>query len=728
MNTVFQVKRSMLSLSIALLLTQNVVAGESIDIQGEKNSQGASQLATIVSSAVSENELASGQVSKKSQIGILGEKEALDTPFSITSYTSKYIEDHQAKTVAEALQSDPSVRTVMSSNGLGEYFNIRGLYTQSHELAWNGAFGLVPHNRVPTEFLDRVEVFRGTSGLLYGMSLGGAVGGVINVVPKRATDDPITRLTTTYSSDSNLGAHVDIGRRFGENNEFGLRVNALKSHGDTALDGQTEDRRLGSIALDYRGEDLRASLDIYDIKEELSGAMPLMLSFASSNIPKAPDASINTMPGSYGVTETTAAIGHVEYDFVDDWTAYLTAGTKHQKAHGYMANNALGMNAQANGNYTAVSRSTANVTDVDSAEVGIRGHFATGNINHQLVLSANVIDQDVHMGLSTKNAAGTAAMWSSNIYSPSTPAALAVTPTYVPKTSDVTLSSVALADTLSFKDDKYQLILGLRHQQVKSQSFSINDGKPVEGSAYNKNEITPAVGFVIKPWNNSVALYGNYVEGLSPGESVTDTTASNYGATLAPYKSKQYELGTKWDSGTFRNTLSIYQITKPLIMGDSLTNYYSMSGEQQNRGVEWTTAGELRDNLRVLGGVVYMDAEQAKTTQGKYDGNDVYGIPHWQSNLGFEWDVNQLQGLTLTANTIYTGSMYVNAANTQKLPSWARLDLGGRYVTSLVNRKVTFRGGVDNVFDKQYWAGVWNGAFVSVGQPRTYKLSMQFDF
>lgn len=69
MNTVFQVKRSMLSLSIALLLTQNVVAGESIDIQGEKNSQGASQLATIVSSAVSESELASGQVSKKVRLG-----------------------------------------------------------------------------------------------------------------------------------------------------------------------------------------------------------------------------------------------------------------------------------------------------------------------------------------------------------------------------------------------------------------------------------------------------------------------------------------------------------------------------------------------------------------------------------------------------------------------------------------------------------------------------------
>lgn len=721
MNTGLGFKLSILGASLAFaMLSQSIQAAEQ-DNTDEASNQNVLPVIRVAANKNTDATLSSGQVSRKSQVGILGDKDALDTPFSITSYTAKYIEDNQAKTVAEALQSDPTVRTVMSSNGLGEYFNIRGLYTQSHELAWDGAFGLTPHNRVPTEFLERVEVFRGTSALLFGMSLGGAVGGVINLVPKRATDEPITRLTTTYSSDANFGEHVDIGRRFGENKQFGIRVNALKSHGDTSLDGQTEDRRLGSIALDYKGTNLRASLDVYDIKEKLSGAMPLMVSFASSSIPKAPDASTNTMPGSYGVTETTAAIGHVEYDFTDDWTAYLTGGTKHQKSHGYMANNALGLNAQANGNYTAFSRNTANITDVNSAETGIRGHFKTGDIDHSLVLSANVIDQDMRMGLSS---GGT---WASNIYSPSASGTLASEPTYIPKTSAITLSSIALADTLSFVDDKYQLILGVRQQQVRSQSYSIYTGL-ASSPFYKKSALTPAVGFVVKPWNNSISLYGNYIEGLSQGDSVTDTTAANYGANMAPYKSKQFELGTKWENGTFRNTLSVYQITKPSMIKDSTTNTYNSDGEQRNRGIEWTTAGELLKNLRVLGGVVYMDAEQMKTASGAYDGNDVYGIPHWQSNLGFEWDVNQIQGLTLTANTIYTGSEYVDTANTQKIPSWVRVDVGGRYLTTIASHKVTFRGGVDNLFDKNYWAGVWNGAYVSVGLPRTYKLSMQIDF
>ncbi|MFU8926357.1 TonB-dependent receptor [Acinetobacter puyangensis] len=713
----FYFKVSILTISMICAVSQLARA----EITEQDNNIATTQLPVIVVNAEQEA-ISAGQINRKSQMGLFGDKDVMEIPFSITSYSDKYIEDQQATSVAKALVSEPSVRNVFSGNGLGEYFNIRGLYTQSHELSWNGLFGLVPHNRVPTEFLERLEVFRGTSALLNGMSLGGAVGGVINVVPKRADEVPLTRLTTTFSSDANLGAHVDLGRRFGEKHQYGIRVNALRSHGDTSLDDQTEDRRLGSIALDYRGSNLRASLDLYDIREEYTGGMPLMVSFASANIPKAPDSTINTMSGADGYSSTKAAIANLEYDFAENWLAYMTMGTKHQEGYGYFANNALGRMAQANGDYIAVSRVTANKTDTHAAETGIRGQFDTGAIQHTLVLSSNIIDQKVRMGLNPDTPS-----WVSNIYAPTQPTALAARPTYIPKTSDMTLSSVALADTLSFLQEKYQLILGIRYQQVKSESFNIFSGQS-SGPAYNENALTPALGVVVKPWDSSVSIYANYIEGLSQGDSVSDTTAENYGQNFAPYQSIQYEIGTKWDMGHFRNTLSVYQITKPTMIKNEATNRYSDDGEQRNRGVEWTTAGEIFENIRVLGGVVYMDAEHTKTTAGQLNGRDVMGIPHWQSNLGIEWDVAQLQGLTLSANTIYTGHMYADNANTQKLPDWTEVNLGGRYFTTIANHAVTFRGGIDNLFDQQHWAGVWNGFVAVSGTPRSYKFSMQIDF
>lgn len=714
MSAVLHFKKSMLSVSIAFLFSQNVFAGQEMEA--------AQQLPKIVvEAAAAESELSGGQINKKSQAGILGEKDAMDIPFSTTSYTDKYIADQQATSIAEALKSDASVRSVFSGNGLGEYFNIRGFYTQSHEIAWNGLFGLVPHNRVPAEFFERVEVFRGTSALLNGMSLGGAVGGVINVVPKRAGDVDLTRVTATYAEDSNFGLHLDASRRFGEQKQFGVRVNVLKSGGDTVLDSQEEDRSLGSIALDYRGDKLRASLDLYDINEKVDGGMPLMVGFASGDIPKAPDSKINTQPGSYAHTKARGAIANVAYDFLPEWTAYLTAGSKDQKSHGVIANNALGMAAKPNGDYTAVSRMNANNTDVKAGEAGIRGKFSTGNIQHLLVLSGNMIDQNTHMGLSV----GT--LWQSNIYDPK-PGTNAPRPASVPKISETKLSSIALADTLSFSDEKYQLIVGLRHQSVESKSFTINPATNTYNPAYKETAWTPAVGVVVKPWGDHLSLYANYMEGLSQGDTVTDTTAANVNKVFEPYKSQQFELGAKWDIGRFRNTLSFYQISKPSMIKDALTNTYNDDGEQRNRGVEWTTAGELMENLRLLGGISYLDAAYTKTAAGVNKGNDVMGIPHWQSNLGVEWDVPLQQGLTLSASAIHTGSMYADNANTQEIPSWTEVDVGGRFTTTVNNRKVVLRGGVDNLFDKNHWAGVWNGYTAVSGTPRSYKFSVQVDF
>ena len=260
-------------------------------------------------------------------------------------------------------------------------------------------------------------------------------------------------------------------------------------------------------------------------------------------------------------------------------------------------------------------------------------------------------------------------------------------------------------------------------------------GSQPSGLAYDETALTPAVGVVIKPWDNTISVYANYIEGLSQGDQA-GLDATNRNEIFAPYKSRQYELGTKWESGQFRNTLSIYQIIRPTLLktpaGTSAAGtpqyHYSADGEQRNRGMEWTTAGEVMDNLRLLGGVVYMDAKQIETGSAVLDGKDVMGIPHWQSNLGLELDIAPVQGLTLTANTIHTGSMYADNANTQKLPGWTTLDLGGRYLTSIAKRKVTFRGDINNVFDKQHWAGVWNGFVAVGGMPRTYKLSMQIDF
>jgi iron complex outermembrane receptor protein len=77
---------------------------------------------------------------------------------------------------------------------------------------------------------------------------------------------------------------------------------------------------------------------------------------------------------------------------------------------------------------------------------------------------------------------------------------------------------------------------------------------------------------------------------------------------------------------------------------------------------------------------------------------------------------------------IYTSSQYYNAANTQGIPAWTRLDVGARYRTRIAGLPTTVRASVENVADKNYWAAASSSFGLARGAPRTFLLSATFDF
>ncbi|TPQ27430.1 TonB-dependent receptor domain-containing protein, partial [Cupriavidus pinatubonensis] len=109
-------------------------------------------------------------------------------------------------------------------------------------------------------------------------------------------------------------------------------------------------------------------------------------------------------------------------------------------------------------------------------------------------------------------------------------------------------------------------------------------------------------------------------------------------------------------------------------------------------------------------------------------GKDPIGVPRVQANLGAEWDLPWVAGLTVSGAMIYTGRQYVNQLNTASLPSWARFDLGARYRTRITGKTTTFRANVLNVFDRNYWSGVTSWGGFSQAAPRTVMLSATVEF
>lgn len=680
-----------------------------------------------------------GQVAEGGRAGILGTRDHLETPFSITSYTNEFIQDRQAQSVGDVLQADPGVRVARGFGNFQESYFIRGFLLYSDDVAYNGLYSLLPRQYIATELFERVEVLRGASAFLTGASPGGnGIGGVINLLPKRAPNYDLNRFTVGASHNDQRNVAADVARRFGENDEFGVRVNAAHNNGGTSVDDEEAELNLFSIGLDYQGERLRLSADMGYQNHQLDETRTNVAISGVSEVPKAPDASHNwAQPWTYSNEEDEFGTFRAEYDLNDNVTAWAAYGLRRTDEDNSLAN--FNLQDARSGDGVMGRFDNTREDRVDTGEIGLRGNFDTGAVGHEWVVSYS------YFQLETKNAfigEFGALRQESNLYDPvyySRPefGSGAATGTFFgndldsPRLSTRTkLNSFAIGDTLSFMDERFLLTLGARHQAIKVDNFSSDSEFSTAGerTSYEDSEITPAVGAVFKV-TDEVSLYANYIESLAQGETAPGADVINVGESLSPYVSEQTEVGLKYETDQLGLGLAYFTTSKPRAVIEN--NVFKESGEDEHQGMELTIYGKASDNVKILGGVTWLDAEQKETGDAAIDGNDVIGVAEWQANLGAEWEVPAVDGLALDTRLTYTGSRYADNANTLKVDDWTTVDIGARYLVAVGNQDLTLRARVHNLFDRDYWASVGGfpgNGYLALGAPRTVSLTATIDF
>ncbi|MFJ3463265.1 TonB-dependent receptor [Achromobacter spanius] len=662
---------------------------------------------------------AGGQVTYGGRVGFLGDKDFMDTPFSVINYTEKYIEDLQAKDITDVIaRTDPSVFSNGVSGAWSENYSIRGFASATTDMTFNGLAGMAPYYRTSPEMFERIEVLKGPSALLNGMPPGGSVGGTVNLVSKRAGADPLTRLTATYMSDSQFGGHLDMGRRFGENQQFGIRFNGMYRNGDGPVDDQKKRAQLASLGLDWRGERVRISADLYDTDERIDGVTRGINLAPGIGVPKPPKPETLLNPDwAYVKNQDRGAMIRGEFDVTDNLMAYAAIGTSRSE---YTYSGAMSAQVFNDAGDFRTSMGQLNMeVEKTSGDAGIRGKLQTGAVKHQWVLNATYYSDDQH-DYGRRSVPG--ADWVTNIYNPVWgPAPAGVFPPIMH--SKTRMTSYGLADTLSFAEDRVQLTLGARRQEVRTDSFSVTTG--ARTSRYDASATSPAAALLVKATDN-ISVYANYIEGLSKGQAAP-ATAANAGELFAPYKTKQKEIGLKVDLGDFTHTLALFEINRPSSYTDPVTNVFSFGGEQRNQGVEWGFFGEPMRGVRLIGGVAYIDPKVTKAAVAANEGKQATGIPRLQGKLGVEWDVPVVQGLTLTANATSVSKQYISADNSLSVGGRTTYDVGARYATRVADRPVVLRAAINNLTNKAYW-GMPQLSSLALGAPRTFMLSASMEF
>ncbi|PHV27418.1 TonB-dependent siderophore receptor [Janthinobacterium sp. BJB426] len=662
---------------------------------------------------------AGGQVASGGRVGFLGDKDFMETPFNTISYTDKFIEDRQARDITDVISAtDPTVFSSGMTGIIGENYSIRGFSSNIGDVAFGGLYGISPYYRTSPEMFERIEVLKGPSALLNGMPPGGSVGGSINLVPKRAGDVPLARMTASYMSDSQFGGHIDLGQRFGEHKQFGIRVNGVYRDGDGAIDHQKKKTRLVSVGLDWRGNGARLSADLYHSEDRADGLNRGVNLAPGLPVPRPPKAETLLNPSwAFYDTKDKGAMLRGELDLNAQVMAYAAVGASRAD---YQSTGAYLIQVfNTAGDYRTNLADLGFDVEKQSAEIGLRGKLRTGDIGHQWAVNATYYHHtDKQYGRRNTLAKD----WITNIYNPVWGPATRFEAPQISKAA-LRLASVGLVDTLSFAQDTVQLTVGLRRQEVLSDNFNIKTG--ARTSRYDEGATTPAVALLVKA-SKTISLYGNYIEGLSQG-ATAPLTAANSGEVFAPYKSKQAELGVKVDLGEFANTLSLYEIKRPSSYVDPVSNLFSFGGEQRNRGVDWGFFGSPLRDVRLMGGVAYVDPVLSKTVGGSNQGKQATGVPKLQAKLGVEWDTPAIPGVTLTANATAASKQYINADNSMSVPGRTVFDLGARYAMQAAGRPLTVRASVTNVGNRAYWAlPQWTS--LGLGAPRTVMLSATTEF
>ena len=660
-----------------------------------------------------------GQLARGGDLGILGRTDLMNVPFSTTNYTSELIENQQALTISDVVMNDASVRTLQTRGGYGDDFQVRGYSVGSRDVSMNGLFGLSPATRMPVEMLERVEVLKGPGAFTNGSgpTSTGSIGGSINVVTKRASDIPLTRLTTTYMGKAQLGTHLDVGRRFGEDNQWGVRANGVWRNGEGNLDNGRQRVGLGSLGVDYAGARLRWSGDLlYSENKSIELRPQIGFRAGITQVPDVPDLRSTFYPGVKLKDKAKTAITRLEYDLNERTTVYGGIGYSEVDSQQHFptaVSRPVDLRPNSQGNFSVNNGYYDEYNKTTSADAGLRTRFNTGTVGHTLVLAANSLRRENSYFYQL-----TATPVTSNIYNPSPLPAITFARGNPSKAYELSMHSIAVVDTMSFLSDRLRVSLGLRRQTMDQDNFLTG----VYNNTVKGSSNTPLVGLVFKPLADT-SVYYNYTAGLQAGV-VAGPTLSNRGESFPPQKSKQHEIGVKRDWGTLITQVAYYQLERPSSITEN--NVLSYGGLQRNRGLELSAYGEVMRGLRAMASASFNEAKLVRTASGTNQGNDANGVPDRTFNAGLDWDTPWVSGLSLNGRVINTSSMYYDAANLLRMPSWTRVDLGARYATRVDGKPVVLRATVENVADKAYW--VTTSSYATMSAPRTLMLSAQIDF
>jgi iron complex outermembrane receptor protein len=640
----------------------------------------------------------------------------LDVPQSVQTVTSDFLQDQDVDRLDEML------RNVSGVNAFSSYidFTMRGFRTSAVLIDGTKALGSFFFANPKLADVERIEVVKGPSSVLYGQL---EPGGLINVITKEPRSAPSRTVSLEAGSRSQYEFTADLT-------------------GPLAADGLLQYRLIGDVESsgsfrrfqDTRRAEVAPKLSFVPgpsttITVEGSYYNEVRDGQRDRGIAAPPDAQGNpdrdALPIEWTSNEpgdratSSGASGQVEVDhaFSDTWSLDgVTRLSQTTYTNAYHEPRGFGVQNGA----TFVGRQYRDqVFDVVefATNLNLVGDVTTGPLRHRLLVGGDIYTSDTRTDYTYRDAPPL------NVFNPdyggrdpsTYPVSLELEGTRL------SASYGSYVQALTTITPAIKVLGGVRYDAFAQElDRTIND--QAQQVTASEGAFTFRGGTVVQPVEQ-LSLYGSYSEGFNPPSVFSQ--GADRGGPFGPTESWQLEAGAKaqFFDGRLTASLAGYQIAKTnVLVGDpDDPNRLIALGEVGSQGVEVDAIGSITPNWSLTANYAYNNAEVTEDSNPDNVGQEQPNAPNHTAALWTRYDIPDL-GLGIGGGAIFVGERETFGAVT--LPSYTVFDAAIYYQW----RRYSVQLNAKNLFDRRHFLGGYGATALWPGQPRTLNLRVSVDF
>ncbi|KJH74767.1 TonB-dependent siderophore receptor [Pseudomonas sp. ES3-33] len=577
--------------------------------------------------------------------------------------------------------------------------------------------------------VDRVEVLKGPSSLLYGIQ---DPGGVVNMVSKKPELEQYNALNlrgSTYGNGKNgSGGGLDSTGALGDSG-FAYRMVLDHDDEDYWRNYGVQRETLVAPSLAWFGDNTTL-LFAYEHREFLTPFDRGTVIDPRDNHPldisrgRRLDEPFNDMEGRSDLYHFEA-----DHQLNDNWSAHL-GYSWNRETYDASQVRVTAINT-TNGTLTRSMDGTHNAISTDRfATASVEGRVDVAGMQHDLVFGIDDEYRKIYRADLIRQKSLSTFSYINPVYGREVEGTT-VSPADSAQTDLLRSDSMFLQDSIHL-NEQWILVGGARFQAYDQYA---GKGVPFQANTdSNGQKWVPRAGLVYR-YTDALSFYGSYTESFKPNSTIAPLSGSStvLDGSIAPEEAKSWEVGAKLDlPGRVTGNIALFDIKKRNVLvanSEGPVTLYSAAGEVRSRGLEMDLSGQLSDRWSMIGSYAYTDAEV--TEDPTYKGKKLQNVAKNSGSLSAVYDFGNIVGgdqLRVGAGARYVGERAGNAVNDFDLPSYTVADAFATYDTKVEGQTVKFQLNVKNLFDRTYYTSAASRFFVSMGDSRQVTLSSTLEF